>query len=311
METNVQKDLRRVVNLQVSMGCDKNCEPCAKYFDCTSKLRYDIYKNPALRKIEARMAKIKHKIAIMSGKGGVGKSTATGMLAGAFSLLGAKVGVLDSDFYGPSMATIMGVSGKPMMISDDGLIPVKNEEGVVVASVASTLGETDYVTWMGDQIRWALYTFLGNTVWGEIDFLLIDLPPGTGEETLNVMKAIRGLSGGVIVTIPSEVSQVVVGRGITLCKRANTNVLGLIENMGTLICPKCNNNIDVFMSGGGKRIADKMDVRFLGTVPLDGKVSEACDEGISYLAKFPDTDAAKIFKRIANNILEQLEWSSS
>jgi Mrp family chromosome partitioning ATPase len=311
METNVQKDLRRIVNLQVSMGCDKNCEPCSKYFDCTSKLRYDIYKNPALRKIENKMSKIKHKIAIMSGKGGVGKSTTTGMLASALRLLGAKVGVLDSDFYGPSMATIMGVFGKPMMISDEGLVPVENNEGIYVASVASTLGETDYVTWMGEQIRWALYTFLGNTVWGKLDFLLIDLPPGTGEETLNVMKAIRGLSGGIIVTIPSEVSQVVVGRGITLCKRANTRVLGLIENMGTLVCPKCDNNIDVFMSGGGRRIADKMDVKFLGTVPLDSKVSEACDEGVPYLIKFPDTHAAKIYKGIANDIIEQLGWNPS
>lgn len=300
-------ETKQVVSMQVMMGCTRNCEPCPKYFDCSSKLKYDIYNTPALRKIEARLSKIKYKLAIMSGKGGVGKSTSTGMLAYALNLLGRRVGVLDSDFYGPSQATIMGVFGQRMEVGPDGLLPLANAQGIKVASVASTLGETDYVTWMGDQIRWALYSFLGNTEWGDLDYLLIDLPPGTGEETLNVMKAIRGLSGGVIVTIPSEVSQVVVGRGIMLCKRAETRILGLIENMGTLTCPKCQSDIDVFMVGGGKRVAEKMGVHFFGTVPLDKRVSEACDEGIPYMVKFPDTDASRRFMEIAREVIEQVE----
>lgn len=300
-------EVRQVVNLQVARGCTRNCEPCSKYFDCSSPLKYDIYNTPALRKIEARLSQVKYKIAIMSGKGGVGKSTATGMLAYALNLSGRRVGVLDSDFYGPSMATIMGVFGQPMHMGDNGLLPLRNQQGILVASVASTLGETDYVTWMGDQIRWALYSFLGNTDWGELDYLLIDLPPGTGEETLNVMKAIRGLSGGIIVTIPSEVSQIVVGRGIALCKRAETTILGLIENMGTLTCPRCSADIDVFMAGGGRRVAEKMGVNFLGTVPLDRRVSEACDEGIPYMVKYPESEASKKFMEIARKVIQQVE----
>jgi len=301
---------REIVNLQVTLGCDKNCEPCSKYFDCTSHLKQDIYKNPALRKIEKRMEQIKYKIAIMSGKGGVGKSTATGNLAAALRLMGARVGVLDSDFYGPSMPTIMGTFGKKMTVTDDGIIPPVNEAGIKVASVAATLGRTDFVTWMGDQIRWALYQFLGGTVWGELDFLLIDLPPGTGDETLNVMKAIRGLNGGIIVTIPSEVSQIVVGRGIMLCRKANTRILGLIENMGSLECPNCHTDINVFMEGGGRRVAEAMDVPFLGTVPLDSRVSEASDAGEPYVTKFPDAPAAKVFIEIGKTIAKEVGYEA-
>lgn len=300
-------ETRQVVNMQVTMGCTRSCEPCSKYFECKSKLKYDIYNSPALRKIEKRLEKIKYKIAIMSGKGGVGKSTSTGGIAYALQMQGRKVGVLDSDFYGPSMATIMGVFGQTMNVGPDGLLPLVNAQGIKVASVASVMGEADYVTWMGDQIRWALYTFLGNTEWGEIDYLLIDLPPGTGEETLNVLKSIRGLSGGVIVTIPSEVSQIVVGRGISLCQQAGTRILGLIENMGTMTCPNCSADINVFMIGGGKRVAEKTGINFFGNVPLDRRVSEACDEGVPYMVKYPDSLAAQRYVEIAKEIIRLTE----
>ena len=184
-------DKKEIVSLQVTLGCSRNCEPCSKYFDCTAPLKQDMYKNPALRRIEQKLKTVKHKIAVMSGKGGVGKSTVTANLAAAFNLLGAKVGVLDSDFYGPSIPTIMGVSKNRLVVQEDGIVPVTSAHGIEVASVASTLKDTEYVTWMGDQIRWGLYQFLGGTTWSELDFLLVDLPPGTGEETLNVMKAIR------------------------------------------------------------------------------------------------------------------------
>ncbi|TDA63989.1 MAG: ATP-binding protein [Clostridia bacterium] len=300
-----QKEIRR---LQVTMGCSRNCEPCSKYFDCTSPLKYEMYKNPALRKIEKRMVGVKYKIAVMSGKGGVGKSTTTCNLGAALSMLGARVGLLDSDFYGPSVPTIMGVSRERLIVGDGGIVPAVSQQGIKVASVASTLGETDAVTWMGDQIRWALYQFLGGTDWGELDFLLIDLPPGTGEETLNVMKAIRGLSGGVVVTIPSEVSQIVVGRGIGLCQKADTRVLGVIENMGTLVCPGCGRNVDVFLTGGGRMIAEKMGVRFLGTIPLDHRVAKASDIGMPFVLSFPDSPPASAFMAIAKDIAREVGY---
>lgn len=303
-----ENNKKEIISLQVTLGCNRNCEPCSKYFDCTAPLKQDMYKNPALRRIEEKLKTVKHKIAVMSGKGGVGKSTTTANLAAAFNLLGAKVGILDSDFYGPSIPTIMGVSKSRLTVQEEGIVPVTSSHGIEVASVASTLKNTEYVTWMGDQIRWGLYQFLGGTTWSELDFLLIDLPPGTGEETLNVMKAIRGLSGGVIVTIPSDVSQIVVGRGIMLCKKAGTQILGVVENMGTMVCPKCHEDIDVFLSGGGIKIADEMNVPFLGTIPLDRRVAEASDAGEPFINRYPDSPASRSFLEIAKKICKDLNF---
>ncbi|MDP2726151.1 MAG: Mrp/NBP35 family ATP-binding protein, partial [Dehalococcoidia bacterium] len=291
---------------QVTLGCNKFCEACSKYFDCASPQKYKMYDSPALRVIEQRMKGVKHKIAVMSGKGGVGKSTVTANLGMAFHLMGATVGLLDSDFYGPSIPTIMGVRAERLLSGDDGIVPVNTSHGIKVASVGSTLGDTDSVTWLGDQMRWGLYQFLGGTYWGELDVLLIDLPPGTGEETLNVMKTIRGLAGAVVVTIPSEVSQIVVGRGIALCQKANTKILGVIENMGSMACPSCNAQIDVFMAGGGRLVAEKMGVPFLGTIPLDKRVSEASDTGEPFVFRYPDSPASKVFMEMTANIAREI-----
>ncbi len=301
---------RYVKNMQVGLACDRNCEACANFYDCTSSLKENIYNNPALKRIRKKMAGIKYKIAILSGKGGVGKSTTTTNLAAAFSLMGAKVGILDSDFYGPSIPTMTGVKGKRMALGagQRDLLPVVNDQGIKVASVASTIDESKAVTWMGDELRWGLYTFLGNTNWGELDFLLIDLPPGTGEETTNVMKAVQDLDGAVMITIPSDISQVVVGRCITLCNKGNAPILGLLENMGTMNCPSCNKPVDVFPLGGGKKMCDKRGVTYLGRIPLNSEVCDASDEGVPFVIKHPEAEASKIFMDVAQQIAQQLGY---
>lgn len=299
---------RHIVNIQVGLACDKNCEACARFFDCTSPLKSNLYKNPALKRIKKKMATIKYKIAVLSGKGGVGKSTTTTNLAAALTMMGAKVGILDSDFYGPSIPTMTGVSGKRMSLGESqrDLLPVVNDQGIKVASVASTIEEATCVTWMGDELRWGLYTFLGNTFWGELDFLLIDLPPGTGEETTNVMKAIQDLDGAIMVTIPSDISQVVVGRCITLCNKGNAPVLGVIENMGTMHCPSCKKSIDVFPPGGGRVVCENTGVPLLGSIPLDSSVCDASDAGVPMVVKFPEAEASKIFTDIADKIARKI-----
>jgi len=301
---------RHITNIQVGLGCDRNCAACARFFDCTSPLKADLYKAPALRKIQKRLADIKYKIAILSGKGGVGKSTVTVNLAGALVLRGAKVGILDSDFYGPSIPTMTGVRGKRMSLTEDerGMLPVVNNQGIKVASVGATIEEAAYVTWMGDELRWGLYSFLGNTIWGELDFLLIDLPPGTGEETTNVMKAVQDLDGAIMITIPSDISQVVVGRCITLCQKGEAPILGVIENMGTMHCPSCTKSIDVFSTGGGKVVCEKTGVPYLGSIPLDSKVCDASDEGIPFVIKYPELEASKIFMGIAREIAVKIGY---
>lgn len=300
---------RILINLQVGARCDQQCEPCARYFDCTSPLKREVYKSPVLERVEKRMAKVKYKFAIMSGKGGVGKSTTTGNLAIALSLLNAKVGILDSDFYGPTMPKIMGLEGKRMTVTDEGMVPLITKTAIKLASVASTQRDGECITWVEDDLRWALYHFLGNTQWGELDFLLIDLPAGLGEETLNVMKTIKGLNGAILVTIPSEISQLVVGKCISLCRRCHCHIFGLIENMGPLLCPHCSHSIDIFSSGRGKIVAEAMKVPFLGTIPLDRRISKTSDEGIPYGIEYPYAPAAKTFKKIAEKLAEEVGFA--
>jgi len=300
---------RILLNLQVGARCDQECEPCARYFDCTSPLKKEIYRSPILDRIEKRMSKIRYKIAVMSGKGGVGKSTVTGNLAIALRLLDANVGILDSDFYGPTMPKIMGLEGKRMIATDEGMIPLVSKTGIKLASVASTQRGGECITWLGDDLRWALYHFLGNTQWDELDFLLIDLPSGLGEETLNMMKTIKGLNGAILVTIPPEISRMVVEKCISLCRRCHCHIFGLIENMGPLICPNCSHSIDVFASGRGKATAEATGVPFLGTIPLDRGISRASDEGIPYGIEHPHTPAAKIFKRIAEVLAKKVGFA--
>ncbi|MDY6862972.1 MAG: Mrp/NBP35 family ATP-binding protein [Thermodesulfobacteriota bacterium] len=302
--------MAKILNLQVTLGCDKNCDACIKFFECTSPIKRELYDSPGLKKIEKRLKDIKYKIVVLSGKGGVGKSTVTANLAGALKKSGARVGILDSDFYGPSMPTMMGVLGKKMAVdkSGRGLVAVETKSGIKVASVASTIEQQGYVTWMGEELRWGLFSFLGETQWGELDFLLIDLPPGTGEETLNVMKAVRDLDGGVMVTMPSDLCQVVVGRCISLCQKAGTRVLGVIENMGTLECLKCGKNIDVFLTGGGEKVCSSTNVPFLGKIPLDPKVCDASDAGEPFVLSYPDSKPSKMFMEIAKKIAEDVGY---
>lgn len=293
---------REIVSLQVSLHCDRNCEPCPRYFGCTSEWKQDIYKMPALRAIKKRLSTVKHVIAVLSGKGGVGKSTTLVNLAGCFRQMGLKVAALDSDFYEPTLPSFFGIPKEKLKIHKGGILPVESPSGVKVASVASTLSDYDYVTWVTDQLRWGLYTFLGGTDWGEIDVLFIDLPPGTGEECMNVIKALPDMDGVVIVTIPSDVSQIVVGRGIALCQQAGTRIFGLVENMSTFQCPHCGYVFDVFHSGGGMRVSDEKEIDFLGRIPLDHRNAQAADKGEIYSIIHKDTPGGKEYMRIARDI---------
>ena len=297
---------REIISLQVALHCDRNCEPCPRYFECTSEWKQDIYKMPALKAIQRRLSKVKHTIAVLSGKGGVGKSTTLVNLAGCFTKMGLKVAALDSDFYEPTLPDFFGVSKEKLKMSKGGILPVESPSVVKVASVASTLDENEYVTWVTDQLRWGLYTFLGGTDWGELDILFIDLPPGTGEECMNVLKALPNMDGVIIVTIPSDVSQIVVGRGISMCQQAGTKIFGLVENMSSFKCPYCGDDFDVFRSGGGIRISDEKEVKFLGKIPLDPLNAQAADDGEIYSIIHKETIGGQAYMQIAKDIMEQM-----
>jgi ATP-binding protein involved in chromosome partitioning len=255
--------------------------------------------------LKIRMGKVRHKIAIISGKGGVGKSLVTVNLATAFALEGRvdRVGVLDADIHGPCIPKMLGVHGRRMQVGPPGAFPVRGPMGIKVVSMDFLLpNEEAPVIWRGPLKMTAIKQFLSEMVWGDLDFLFIDLPPGTGDEPLSVIQLLPELEGVVIVTMPSEVSKGVVKKAVTFARQVGAPIIGIIENMSGFVCPKCGEEINIFGVGGGERMAKEMEVPFLGKIPIDPKISEDSDEGIPFILKHANTPAAKAFLKIVKNV---------
>jgi ATP-binding protein involved in chromosome partitioning len=252
-----------------------------------------------------RMKKIKHKIAIISGKGGVGKTVTAVNLAIALAMQGHNnlVGLLDADLHGPCVPKMLGMEGQKLRVGPIGAFPALGPLGVKVVSMQFLLESTEVpVIWRGPLKMRAIRQFLEEIVWGELDFLLIDLPPGTGDEPLSVLKLLPDMDGVVIVTIPSEVSQTVVEKAVTFARQLKAPVIGIIENMSGFICPECGSETHIFKSGGGERISQEFSVPFLGKIPLDPRICEASDLGHPFIAEYPDSPASKAFLKIVEKI---------
>ncbi len=250
------------------------------------------------RRLASRLCKIKHKIVVLSGKGGVGKSTVAVNLAMGLSLAGKKVGLLDVDIHGPSIPTMLGLEGSQVMEGDGELIPVELD-GMKVISLGFLLnGQDDAVIWRGPMKANVIVQFIRDVAWGDLDYLIVDSPPGTGDEPLTVCQTLEGADGAVIVTTPQKVAAVDVRKSISFCRQINLPVLGVIENMSGFVCPKCGEITNVFKSGGGKMMADDMGVPFLGSVPIDPQIAEAGDSGIAFLEQYADSATAKLFQTI-------------
>jgi len=257
------------------------------------------------RKLKARTSKITHKIAVISGKGGVGKSTVTVNLAMAFAMHGYaySVGVLDADITGPCVPKIIGLHGQRLQAGPAGVFPAMGPLGIKVVSMDFLLPSDETpVIWRGPLKMKAISQFLSDIAWGELEFLFIDLPPGTGDEPLSIMQLIPEMDGVVIVTIPSEVSQIVVKKAVTFSRQLNIPVIGIIENMSGFICPKCGAEIEIFKVGGGKKIAKDLKVPFLGKVPIDPQICEDSDRGTPFITEHMDSPATKAFMEIVKKI---------
>jgi ATP-binding protein involved in chromosome partitioning len=248
------------------------------------------------------MGKIKHKIAVISGKGGVGKSTITVNLAVAFAQKGSKVGVLDADIHGPSVPRLLGLEGQRVKTGPPGAFPVDGPFGMKVMSIDFFLPEETPTIWRGPLKMRAIRQFLSDIVWGELDFLFIDLPPGTGDEPLSIAQLLPEMDGVVIVTMPSELSSSVVKRAITFAERLNMPIIGVVENMSGFVCPHCGEKTEVFRSGGGKKMAEEADVPFLGSIPIDPQVSVDSDTGHPFVVAHKDSAAAKAFMEIVKKV---------
>jgi len=257
--------------------------------------------------LNKRMAKIRHKIIILSGKGGVGKSTVAANLAVALALEGHQVGLLDVDFHGPSIPKLLGIENRVPGMGRDTISPIQLSANLKVMSMGFLLRARDLaVIWRGPLKMGAIKQFLKDVEWGELDYLIIDSPPGTGDEPLSVAQLIPNLDGAVVVTSPQDLSVLDVRKSITFCRQLKIPVLGVIENMSGLICPHCGKEIEVFKKGGGERMALEMNVPFLGSIPIDPQVVEASDQGVPFVSHYSETKVAKAFEGIVGILMAGL-----
>jgi len=246
-----------------------------------------------------RLARIKHKILVLSGKGGVGKSTVAVNLAVALAMEGWKTGLLDVDFHGPSVPTLLHLKGELFKAADgDGVLPVESSYGIQVVSLGFALGNSDEaVIWRGPMKMGVIKQLLTDVQWGELDYLIVDFPPGTGDEPLSVAQLIPESDGAVIVTTPQDLSLQDVRKSINFCRHLKIPVLGVIENMSGLVCPHCQKMIEVFKSGGGETMAKEMGVPFLGRIPMDPQIVGGSDEGKPFVYHHRETESAQAFIR--------------
>lgn len=298
--------LRELKKINVDMSCDFKCEDCEKYFDCQAPQREAFRKRGVYAKAREAMSKIKHKILILGGKGGVGKSMACATIGIGLAKRGRRVTIVDQNFDCPAIPIMLGgMEGKKLMAGEDGrLIPAQGPLGIQVISMGLVLGEDEVLTWFHDLKRNATEEFLGYVDYGERDYILFDIPAGTSSETVNVIKLIPEMSGSIVLTVPSEVSQNVAKRAILISQKAGVPVIGVIENMSEVKCPHCGFEWDVLQSKGGEKLASEMKVPFIGRVPGDKRVAEALDFGDPFIFKYPDFEGTKTIERAIDMIEE-------
>jgi len=252
--------------------------------------------------LKGSLRKIKNKLMVMSGKGGVGKTSISVNLSIALANKGFKVGIMDVDLHGPDVPKMLGLKGTLDLDKNNKLIPISYTENLKAVSIESlTPRKDDAIIWRGPLKNSAIRQFIGEVEWGELDFLIVDSPPGTGDEPLTVSQTISDAKA-IIVTTPQEISLADVRKSISFCKTVKLEIFGLIENMSGFSCPHCSKMVDIFGSGGGERTARATGIPFLGRIPFDHKIVVCGDEGISFQEKYKDSQATKVFAEIAEKI---------
>lgn len=262
--------------------------------------------------VNHRMNDIKYKIIVGSNKGGVGKSTVTTNLAIALAENGNKVGLADADLHGPNLPKLLGAESVRLRADDDGIAPYETRNGVKVASLGFLIEDPNmHIAWR-DAVKYDfIIELLGNIRWGKLDYLLIDLPPGTGNEQITIIDFIGEVDGCIVVTTPQDLALLDARKMISFARDSNVPIIGIIENMSTLTCPHCQGEIDVFKKGGGKKLAEELVLPFLGSIPLDPEVTIRSDSGEPLVLSRPDSIPAKKFIELAENCHNFLHPSES
>ena len=247
---------------------------------------------------------VRHIIAVASGKGGVGKSTVSVNLALAIADEGHRVGLLDADIYGPSIPTMMGVKGVQPKAVDKRIQPIR-QHGLTLMSLGFLVEEDTPLVWRGPMVHSAVTQFLREVDWGELDFLVVDMPPGTGDAHLTLTQSVP-IDGAVIVTTPQEIALIDAKKGLRMFDKVGARILGIVENMGTFVCPGCGSEHAIFAEGGGRATAERFDVPFLGTIPLHPDVTPTGDQGVPIVRQLPDSPVAERFRAIARRVLDAI-----
>ena len=291
------------------MESKKTCDSCGDT-GCSAKIQKEGESKEEYadrRRLESRLCRIKHKIIVLSGKGGVGKSTVAVNMAMALALNGRRVGLLDVDIHGPSVPTMLGLENETLQGDPDGLQPVELGEMKVMSIGFLLKNPDDAVIWRGPMKMGVIKQFLADVNWGDLDYLIVDVPPGTGDEPLSVCQLIQPLDGAVIVTTPQKVAAVDVRKSVSFCRRVNVPVLGIIENMSGFVCPKCKEITQILPEGGGRKIASDMNVPFLGAIPIDPGIAQSGDSGRVFIYHFANTPTGKIMQDILDQITADMD----
>jgi len=254
--------------------------------------------------IEERLAPIKNILLVLSGKGGVGKSTVAVNLAAEISRAGKHVGLLDVDIHGPSIPSMLGLEGTQVLYSGNAILPVRYADNLSVMSIGFLLKDRgDAVIWRGPLKYNVIKQFIADVEWGELDYLVVDSPPGTGDEPLSVAQLTAPKARAIVVTTPQRVSIDDVRKSINFCSKLEMPVAGIIENMSGFVCPHCGERVDIFDTGGGELLAKEMNVPFLGRIPIDPGIVEACDHGGPYVLNNGGSETAKAFHSAIEPVL--------
>jgi len=260
------------------------------------------------KRLKERMLKIKHKLIVISGKGGVGKTTVAVNLAYGLAVKGNKVGILDVDIHGPNIAKMLGIENKRLVGSDLGIEPMEVLPNLKAVSLALLFDNKDQpIIWRGPLKMITIKQFLADVNWGELDYLIIDSPPGTGDEPLSVCQLIPDLDGAIIVTTPQDVAILDSRKSVIFAKELKVPVAGIIENMGGFICPHCKKEIDLFGTGGGEKSAQDLKVPFLGRIPIEPEIVKSGDSGQPFVYFRNKTTTANTINDIIDKIVEYLK----
>jgi ATP-binding protein involved in chromosome partitioning len=283
---------------------ESSCGTCDKSSSCSPEER-EVHER---QRLDKRLGGIRHKVMVMSGKGGVGKTTVAINLGVVLATEGLRVGLLDADIHGPNVPKMLGVELKPLGGTRGGLRPIEVLPNLHIISMAYLIQNRDNpVVWRGPLKHSAISQFISEVEWGPLDFFIIDLPPGTGDEPLSVAHLIENVNGSIIVTTPQDVALLDSRKSVNFSKILKIPVIGIVENMSGMKCPHCGGDIPLFKIGGGERAAKELNVPFLGRVPIDPEMVQKCDDGMPYVMSYPESEATGAFREIAQRCREYVE----